>query len=519
MIKSQLDTSIYKRNRRGSIGDVLGAIQGIQSIAGGVQNQRDDEYLNTVIGKHMTGWDGKDQADYTRRVQTAYNEALRDRPELYSKITPMVETGKKVQRAAQEEESILSTRKLENESAYLKLKNAQADLVGTYFADIDPEDEQAFNDTITALTARGVPPKVDYQTFRQNPKMFYDRILSSKISAEKKLKDIESKMKESQLEEQEYDTQKAKKEVEWFDLEKQAAINQMNRSSGGGGPVDTMGLSTLDYIAASEFAVRKYGKRRGSAMTPIIAKAMSEGITLDKMDDYLRYSQQSEEFSGAAREGMQQIFAGKSGKAVDFAFNSFDDLLEKGDKKAIGNYLKKTARGSAGTQQASEILGVEGTLNLLDEIQGDIDKFEAAGGNTNIFTGTAENVRKKLGFVKNEEMRKIAEKVQAAIMKHRNDVSGKAFSIPETAEYRGLFPSITNTGELNSVKIKALKDVFNNKLQNFYIGTMGENAYNEFIAGTPSSPQLREQQSPTQPTQIKPRKVWNPQTGTFELRQ
>lgn len=511
MMKSQLDTSMYTRSRggRGNIGDLVGAVRGIVDISNTVksrrtlaQEQNDIKYLNTVYGKHFQGWDGNNEDEAISRNNSAVNEILTARPDLYSKVKPIIDESAKMKREAEDREIELAGKRIENASNRLKFKTAEMEFIGNLFANV--ETQQDYDNAVMHYQSSGGSRKFpSYQVFSQNQGRFYSEIVAEKVRNDQALEKIN-------LRKQEADAKKAEKDVEWYDRKAAAEIGQKNRSGtggfggSGGGGADTMGLDPLDYIAASEFAVRTYGKRRGAAMTPVIVAARKKGITYDQMDDYLRFSRQSEAFKGAAREGMQQIYAGKSGKATEAAFDAFDDLLEKGDKRAISNYLKKSARGSVGVEKGSEILGIEGTLSLLNEIKGDLIKLEAEGINTNIFSGTAENVRKKLGYVKNPEMRKIAEKIQTAIMKHRNDVSGKAFSIPESAEYKGLFPSITNTGELNSIKISALEDVFNNKLKNFYVNTMGENAYNEFIVGEqPTAPSQSNQ--PANPNRFKVR--------------
>jgi len=495
-IRAQFDTNVYNRfNNPTSLGEVMGAVQGVQGI---VNNSRvmkreeelkdDDKFLNDLYAKNFAGWDGRDPAEFQRRKQAVDIEVQKTKPSLFGKALGMSKTIEDAMNGRLKQGIDLDSAILDNEkkqidayssqltfnSDFLKDMEYKQGIIGNQFA-LVAEGKQGYADAVHKIKSLGIEANLPTEEqFNQNPGRFYDYLVKQKMQNDEKINALT-------LREKELGIKKSEKEMKWYDRLQQATINQKNRSGTGGGLGSD--LSSADDLAAYQLA-RKIGGVRGiKTIYPTIVKRLKEGLTIDEIQDQLRYAQQSTDFTGPAREGMQQIFAGKSGKAVDAAFDYFDDLLAKGDKKAAANYLKASARKSVPAEMQKQIMGTERALQFIGEIENDLAEFEANGGNTNIFSGTAENVRKKLGYVKDPEMRKIAEKIHFAIMRYRRDMSGAAFSVPESAEYKAVYPSIDKTGKLNSALIDAIKETFSGDISQFYRNTMGENAYNEFIGG------------------------------------
>ena len=115
-MRSQIDTSMYQQADPGrSIGNALGLIGGISNVVSGIQersrqniedtiakrNGSDEQYLNEVVGKHMTGWNGNDQDDLVNRINGAVGEVATANPRLYGKIFPMIESVRKTRDAEQ----------------------------------------------------------------------------------------------------------------------------------------------------------------------------------------------------------------------------------------------------------------------------------------------------------------------------------------------------------------------------------------------------------------------------------
>lgn len=216
---------------------------------------------------------------------------------------------------------------------------------------------------------------------------------------------------------------------------------------------------------------------------PIIDR-MKAGENIDEIADDLRIKGQSVEFTGDIRDAAQQITSDWSDKKTQLAFDKLDDLLEKDDIIKIQDQLKKLSRDGAGVDERRQVAGSERTIEFLDEIRGDLQALEDNGIDTNIFTGSIEKISGKIGAVNNPEIRKIATKIGTAIQKYRRAMSGVAFSVPESAEYKALFPNIDKTSGFNTANIEALTEVLNGDVDFFYSNAMGSEAYNN-IFNTP----------------------------------
>lgn len=247
-------------------------------------------------------------------------------------------------------------------------------------------------------------------------------------------------------------------------------------------PSQGSGLSDADNLAAYSLATEIAGKRPGSIkmVYPTIINRLKAGESINDIRDSLRYSQQSEDMVGNARLAIQQIY---SGKVPPQTYDSFDDVLATGDNTKVFDFLKQTARKNADASYRTQIMGEERTIGFLSEIQNELSEFEKKGGNTNIFTGTTEQIAKKIGTVNNAELRGIATKIKTALMRYRKAMTGLAFTGAETSEYTEIFPSISKTSKFNTATTSALLSAFEGDIDYFYSNMMGEDIYGSFKSG------------------------------------
>lgn len=215
---------------------------------------------------------------------------------------------------------------------------------------------------------------------------------------------------------------------------------------------------------------------------PIIER-MANGESIDAISDSLRFKGQSPEFTGTIREAAQQITSKLSTTKSEAVFDKLDDLLATNDIQKVRDFIKKIAveNSAGGAEQAKMITGQERTVEFLDEIHDDLKAYEKAGGKTNIFTGTMEEIAKKVGTVKDAELRGIAAKILKARQQYRRAMTGVAFSPGENLEYDAIFPSISKTAEFNTATIESLQEAFRGDVDFFYGFQMGNDAYQELF--------------------------------------
>ncbi len=247
---------------------------------------------------------------------------------------------------------------------------------------------------------------------------------------------------------------------------------------------DAEGLSEETKINARALARDIYGVRGAEKGLSGIYSELRSGKTINQIRDSLRHAGQSKEFTGPVRAATQSILSSANEHITKNAMDYIDDLVQQGDTEGVKNQLKQLARKQAGTEESKAINGKERTIKLLDEIQSDLNTLEKNGVNTNIFAGTTEQIAARLGTVANPELRKLANKILTGIQNYRRSMTGVAFSVPESNEYKTMFPGINKTANFNSANIAGLKESLNGDLENFYALSMGEDNYNKLFKAT-----------------------------------
>ena len=242
-------------------------------------------------------------------------------------------------------------------------------------------------------------------------------------------------------------------------------------------------MSQANKLAKDTYSAGAVKTKDGYAnfVQPIIDRMLA-GETIDDISDSMRMAGQSPEFTGYLRDAAQQITSDYTKKKTDDVFDKLDDIIDQDKPGAVKDYLKKAALDALPSATAGQVRGKERTVEFLSEIQDDLRTFEANGGNTNIFTGNTEKVAKMVGAVNDEELRKIATKINTAIQGYRRSMSGVAFSVPESEEYEAMFPNVDKTSNFNKANIEALTEVFDGDIEFIYSSVMGGDAYNEIFA-------------------------------------
>lgn len=206
-----------------------------------------------------------------------------------------------------------------------------------------------------------------------------------------------------------------------------------------------------------------------------------EGNTLDDIKDMLKYANQSTALEGDYRNAAAKVSLNMPAERRENFLGEVDRNLQAGDTKAAIEYIKSQALDTKGVDEAKNLRGKERTVQFLNEIQADLKAYEAAGGKTNIFKGTTENILAKAGETRDPALRKIATKIATAIQSYRRSMTGVAFSAPENKEYKKMFPTISKVGEFNTSVISALQEVFTGDLEYFYKEAVGSKAYESLI--------------------------------------
>lgn len=183
----------------------------------------------------------------------------------------------------------------------------------------------------------------------------------------------------------------------------------------------------------------------------------------------------------ALTDAAGRLQAKMTAKGAEMFGNLISQQAERGDINAVKETLWTAAIDDLPAADQSAVTGRIVTLDLLDSLKSDLEQYEKDGYDTNIFRGTAEQVAQKLGATTDAKQAALATKINTTIQNYRQSISGAAFTVPETKEYKAIFPSITNVKELNVAKIDALRETYQSVVKTKIGLTMGRQAYEQIF--------------------------------------
>lgn len=150
-------------------------------------------------------------------------------------------------------------------------------------------------------------------------------------------------------------------------------------------------------------------------------------------------------------------------------------------KEAKNLVLSRVTSKMSGTERDAE-LDRRNTIDALTEMQTALNDYVATTGDTNIIKGGIENVANKIGTTSDPRLASIKARIVQATQKYRNSITGAAWGDQETAEYKAIFPSITNTNKLNQTIIDTMLPLLKNNERNaigLYLG--GSDVYDSIF--------------------------------------
>lgn len=139
--------------------------------------------------------------------------------------------------------------------------------------------------------------------------------------------------------------------------------------------------------------------------------------------------------------------------------------------------IKNQAQNIMGQTKATQVVSYEQAQSAMKDLTSELDKYYAAKGSTDIFSGTYEQALAKLGDVNDPTLREIATEIEASLQVYRNAVSGTAYSVQEGQAIASIFPSISNTKGLNDAVISGRMKVFDSVIDSAYESVLGKDTY------------------------------------------
>ena len=138
---------------------------------------------------------------------------------------------------------------------------------------------------------------------------------------------------------------------------------------------------------------------------------------------------------------------------------------------AISDATAKGLKGTAATTFAQQ----QNSLGVLDSLHSAMKAYSDAGGNTNVFKGTVDQVQNKIGkLMTDPKYASLAVQMNAAFQNYRLQMTGAAFSPAESAEYAAILPSPGNTLDLNLAKLTGAKAYLNSSVESSIKSVVGQ---------------------------------------------
>ena len=140
------------------------------------------------------------------------------------------------------------------------------------------------------------------------------------------------------------------------------------------------------------------------------------------------------------------------------------------------SYLASLALDKTYEAERKWVLGREQMQVALGVIEDQLTELKDAGIDTNLITGTMEEIYQKLGTTTHPKLSKAITILRMAIFAYRSAISGAAFTESEARSYVELFPGIGSTFENNMAAIDGMQTITaanSGLFYNTYLGFSG----------------------------------------------
>jgi hypothetical protein len=192
--------------------------------------------------------------------------------------------------------------------------------------------------------------------------------------------------------------------------------------------------------------------------------------------------------TGSGSGGGATGYNGDFAATIDLAANTGGTNAQRAQiKQNIQSFIANKDYGSAYAAivgaTASALKGTSSTtftnqstsLYVLNTLQNALQQYQAAGGNTNIFKGTADQIQTKIGQLYTDpKYASLATQLDSAFQQYRLNMTGAAFGVQESAEYASVLPGKSNSLDLNMAKLNGAKAYLNSSVEGAIKNVVGQ---------------------------------------------
>lgn len=155
--------------------------------------------------------------------------------------------------------------------------------------------------------------------------------------------------------------------------------------------------------------------------------------------------------------------------------SDMESFIADGDYGSAYTQILSSASAKLTGANASNFQQQVQSYGALKDMRDALTEFRDAGGNTNIFKGGVDAIQTKIGALATDpKYAAIATRLNSAFQQYRQNMTGAAFGVAESAEYASVLPSAGNTFALNMAKIDGAEAYLNSVVNNTLKQTVGE---------------------------------------------
>lgn len=161
------------------------------------------------------------------------------------------------------------------------------------------------------------------------------------------------------------------------------------------------------------------------------------------------------------------------------ATSTLTNYLQNGNTDQAREYLQQLALGGLSGTAKDDAMKRTQSINALTNIKAKLNDYSEKYGDTNILTGTIQNIQQNLGTAGNPDAAKLNSELTNLLQQARVNVTGAAWGNQETKEYEKLNANIKNTKKLNLALIDSNLEVLNRNNASSIEWILGKDTYNQ----------------------------------------
>lgn len=140
-------------------------------------------------------------------------------------------------------------------------------------------------------------------------------------------------------------------------------------------------------------------------------------------------------------------------------FREINRLAEIGDMEMVKDSIRQRAVDGENVDVKNQLHSRQLTIRSIQDIRQTLNQLKAKGIDTNLLTGSVENIARRLGTSTDPDLAKLSVKLQNALVNYRRGATGVAFSARESADYERMFPNYKNTEAVNLALLEGFEDM------------------------------------------------------------